>query len=107
MTRTKRDGRNEPEKEVVKRIARFDRKPYNNKYLMSVAAHGLGERISFFSFSSLSSLHAGGTYLPIRIYIVKISYTVSGYDVELPIRKKVNINSFSRKSVKFERPNRK
>lgn len=76
---------------------------------MSVAAHGLGERIPFFSFSFLSSLHVGDTYLSIRIFIhiVKIYYTLSGYDVEPPIRKKVNINSFSRKSVKFERPNRK
>lgn len=45
-------------------IQHFDLKPYNNKYLMSVA-HGLGERIPFFFyfFHPISSFHA-------RVYTV-------------------------------------
>lgn len=59
----------------------LDHKPYNNKYLMSVA-HGLSERISFFLTYRL-------WYISIYIY----SYA------ELSIRKKININSFSCKLV--------
>lgn len=87
------------EKELSKRDWRFDRKPYNNKYLMSVV-HGFGERIQFFFFFLSYSLFVRGAY-------IREHNILSVCDVEPPIRKKVNINSFSRKSVIFERPDRK